>query len=117
MQVTLTLSLGMQHLTGAHTDGKYFAIQVDGWSVVVACLRVRQCVRVLVSCVFVSAVCVCVCVCSCRVCVCVSIRVQLHTIGIITIYTDGWPGGSISDLSTHTLPDTVHTLINNQNRV
>ena len=82
----------MQHVTGAHTDGKYFASQVDGWSVVaVACVRVCVC-----SCR--ECVCVCaraVCVCARVVCVCVreSIRVQLHVIGSITIYTDGWPGG------------------------
>ena len=71
MQATLTLSLGMQHLTGAHTDGKYFAIQVVGGGGLFACASVCACARVV--CVRQCRMCVCVCVCVCVLvpCVCV----------------------------------------------
>ena len=89
-------------------------------------------------CVLVPWMCVCVCVCWCRVCVCagavcvcvcagavcVCERVYAYSFMSSTVLQyilmggrGGGGGGSISYLSTHTLTDTVHTLINNQNRV
>ena len=71
---TLTMSLGMQHVTGAHTDGKYFASQVDGWSVV-AVAGVRVCAGAVNVCVCWCRVCVCVCAGAGAVCVCVCVLV------------------------------------------
>ena len=76
-------------------------------------------------CVCTRAVCVCVCVCGVCVCVCVWVYAYCFVTSAVLQYIltggrGGGGGGSIIKAISphwHTLLDTVHTLINNQNRV